>query len=148
MNTAGARVVNVFCIGSCIFITQIKERDINVLVCRGQALREEAGKVAPSIFFVLWFLSDPSPIIVSPCHYNWLTNLLIWLWLMRMFAQYLLSILGVSLGGIIWRRRTAHWSASLKTKCLDTLHQLAIWVGDVHFSYWCNVLNRAMSTNS
>ena len=53
MNTAGGRVVTVVCIGSSIFITQIKERDINVLVCRGQALREEAGKVAPSKFIVL-----------------------------------------------------------------------------------------------
>ena len=98
-----------------------------MLVCRGQALREEARKlfrivkVSPSIFFVIWFLSDPSPIIALPCHYNWLTNSLMWLWLMRKVAQYLLSILGVSLGGIIWRCRTAHWNASLMTKCLEQI---------------------------
>ena len=98
-----------------------------MLVCRGQALREEArkilriAKVAPPIFFVVWILSDPSPIIALPCHYNWLTNSLMWLWLIRKVAQYFLSILGVSLGGIIWRCRTAHWNASLMTKYLERI---------------------------
>ena len=119
-------VVNVVCIGSSIFITQIRERYQCASLQRagsegGRQKTLQNCKSFPSIFFVTWFLSHPSPIIALPCHYNWLTNSLMRLWLMRMVAQYLLSILGVSLEGIIWRCRTAHWNASLMTKYLERI---------------------------